>query len=116
MTFDEKYTTLYNYLHHRCLWLFLSRNWDREASINNIFDYMAKLYAGKEVDRSTNITNGYYCQAKEALRDIKEDKYPEIFVDLSVEEFNTICELLIKDFTRLAITDSLNTERTSPLY
>ena len=111
---EEKIKIMFEYIQERCLWQFFSRNWDREDNINSIMNNVVKIISGEECDRSTNIKNSHYADAKELVRQLKE-KY-DWFNDLSVSDVKLICDKVIEMLIDVTVINSLNAERTDPKY
>lgn len=111
---EDKIKAVYDFVMERCLWQWFSRNWDREANIKNIMGNLAKLQSGQEVDRSTNMANSYYADAK-ILREQLTEKY-SWFKDLSASDISAICDEVIKKLIDIAVDNSLNAERMESNY
>jgi Vanadium/alternative nitrogenase delta subunit. len=98
----------------RCLWQFFSRNWDREDNINTIMSNVAKLQSGQKVDRSTQIANSHYADAKILTAQLTE-RY-SWFAGLSRDDVTGLCDKVREKLIDIAVTNSLNAERTAPRY
>ncbi|MFP3154940.1 Fe-only/vanadium nitrogenase subunit delta [Lachnospiraceae bacterium ZAX-1] len=111
---NEKITDVYDFIMQRCLWQFFSRNWDREANINSIMDNVVRLQSGGAVDRSTNIANSHYADAKILTQQLTERL--DWFAGLSVTEIAEICEAVKLKLLDIAVVNSLNAERVEAKY
>lgn len=111
---DEKAQKVYDYILERCLWQFFSRNWDRERNINQILKNMAALFSGEEVPKETNLDKCYYADARILLEQLTE-RYPWL-VECSAKEVKGIADQVTDKLMEVAVTNSLNAERTVEYY
>ncbi len=111
---EEKVEAVYTYVMERCLWQFFSRNWDREDNINTIMANVAKIQSGQEVDRSTNILNSHYTNAK-ILTEQLAQRFPW-FSSLGAGDIAPICDRVREKLINIAVVNSLNAERTEVNY
>lgn len=111
---EDKIKAVYDFIVERCLWQFFSRNWDRERNINGIMKNVALLYAGKEVPKETNQDKCYYADAKILLEQLM-DKFTW-FEELNSKDVFEISDKVIEKLLYLAVTNSLNAERTVEYY
>lgn len=111
---DDKVQKVYDYILERCLWQFFSRNWDRERNIKAILKNVAALYSGEEVSKETNLDKCYYADAKILLDQLME-RYAW-FEELSAKEVREITDKVADKLIYLAVTNSLNQERTLEYY
>ncbi len=111
---EDKVQAVYNYIVERCLWQFFSRNWDRERNIKGIMKDVALLYSGKEVSKETSDEKCYYADAKILLEQIL-DKFTW-FEELNSKDVFELTDKVIDKLMYLAVTNSLNVERTVEYY
>ena len=111
---EDKTQAVFDFVQERCLWQFFSRNWDRERNITSIMKNVADLFSGKEVPKETNLDKCYFADAKILLEQLSE-RY-EWFAGLTGQEVAEICDKVKDKLIDLAVTNSLNAERTLEYY
>lgn len=111
---EEKALKVYEYIQERCLWQFFSRNWDRERNIKAILKNVASLFSGEEVPKETELDKCYYADARILLDQLME-RY-SWFEGLTAKEVRDIAEIVTDKLINLAVTNSLNQERTLEYY
>jgi len=111
---EEKVQFVYNFIQERCLWQFFSRNWDRERNIKCILQNVASLYSGEDVPKETNLDKCYYADAKILLQQLQEQY--SWFAELTAKDVKQICDTVTEKLIDIAVTNSLNAERTLEYY
>ena len=111
---DEKVEAIFGYIQERCLWQFFSRNKDRERNINGILTNLYTLFCGNEVPKDTNLDKCYYADAKILFSQL-EEKFPW-FTEMNSKEMHELTEKVKAKLIDLAVTNSLNAERTLDYY
>ncbi|MDR1541258.1 MAG: Fe-only/vanadium nitrogenase subunit delta [Clostridiales bacterium] len=111
---EDRIGLVYSFVMERCLWQFFSRNWDREENIRRIMGDVAKIQSGQEVDRSTNIANSHYADAKILASQLSQRF--DWFDGLSWAKVNEICDGVIEKLMDIAVVNSLNAERNESKY
>jgi nitrogenase delta subunit len=111
---EQQIKQLFDYVQVRYLWQFFSRSWDRQENIDGIIAAAIDLLNGKQPTRHTPMDRLFYADAKEMVKDFREN-----FSWINELEPSKVADLMhgLKDMlVDHTITRSLNHELNHSLY
>jgi vanadium nitrogenase delta subunit len=105
---------LYRYVQERCLWQFFSRAWDRTENIDGVLGTVANLLTNSPVKPNSPMERLFYTDAKILVDQLREH-FPDLG-SLDTAQTRSLMESLRERLTRVAITESRNTELHENAY